>query len=66
MKDLKKLSYNEAMKRLQNIVSELQQDELSLDSLSDKIKEAKTIIAHCSKKLRATEEELNAILDEEE
>lgn len=66
MKDIKKLSYNEAMKRLQSIVAELQQDNLSLDSLSEKIKEAKVIIAHCSKKLRATEEELNAILDEEE
>lgn len=66
MKNLEKLSYKEAMEKLQHIVSELQQDELSLDLLSDKIKEAKAIIAHCTKKLRATEEELNAILDEEE
>ena len=44
----KKETYTEAMARLEEIVRQIDANELELDVLADKIKEANKIIAFCS------------------
>ena len=56
-------SYESAMENLQLIISQLQEDELKLDELSAKIKEANELTQFCRSKLRSTEEELNGLFD---
>lgn len=47
----KKETYSEAMARLEKIVSQIDNNELEIDVLAEKIKEANGIIAFCSDKL---------------
>lgn len=61
-----KLTYEQAVKRLEEIVSCVEQGEVGIDSLTDMLKEAKLLIAYCKDKLYTTEEEIKKIMDEEE
>ncbi|MCB9298883.1 MAG: exodeoxyribonuclease VII small subunit [Lewinellaceae bacterium] len=58
-----KLTYEEAMQELQQIVAQLQEDAVSVDELSDKVKRAAELIAYCREKLRTTEESLEGLLE---
>lgn len=57
-------NYTEAFKELQEIVTEIEQGEISVDELSEKVKRASVLIAICKKKLATTEEDVNQILKE--
>ncbi len=57
-------NYKEAFKELQEIVTEIERGEISVDSLSEKVKRASTLITICKKKLTTTEENVNQILRE--
>lgn len=59
----KKMTYAEAMKRLQAIVSAVESNELDVDQLTVKLKEAKELIAFCKDKLTNTSDEVKKILD---
>ena len=59
----KKMTYAEAMKRLQAIVSAVESDELDIDQLTVKLKEAKELIAFCKDKLNSTSDEVKKILE---
>jgi len=59
-----KISYTEAFEELQQIVSEIEQGEISVDDLSDKVKRAAHLIKFCKTKLSTTEEDVNKILKE--
>lgn len=56
--------YTEAYQELQNIVSEIEGGEISVDELSGKVKRAALLIKICRQKLSSTEEEVNQILRE--
>lgn len=58
-----KLAYEEAMQELQQIVAQLQENAVSVDELSDKVKRAAELIAYCREKLRTTEESLEGLLE---
>ncbi|MFC3199652.1 exodeoxyribonuclease VII small subunit [Parapedobacter deserti] len=58
----KNYTYTEAFQELQTIVSEIEQGEVSVDELSEKVKRAALLINVCKAKLSATEEEVNHIL----
>lgn len=60
----KKLNYTEAYDELQEIVSEIENDDISLDELSLKVKRASVLIRICREKLIKTESEVNEILKE--
>ncbi|MBC9812522.1 exodeoxyribonuclease VII small subunit [Crocinitomicaceae bacterium CZZ-1] len=60
----KELKYTEAFDELQQIVSDLEDGEISVDELSLKIKRASELIKVCKQKLVATEEDVNQILKE--
>jgi len=59
-----KINYTEAFDELQNIVSEIEQGEISVDELSKKVKRAAFLIKFCKTKLSATEEDVREILAE--
>lgn len=58
------LNYTNAFEELQSIVSEIEQGEISVDELSEKVKRATTLIKFCKLKLTITAEDVNAILKE--
>lgn len=61
-----KMTYEQAMLRLEDIVRQVERGETSIDSLTDLLKEAKQLIAYCKDKLYATEEEIKKVLAEDE
>ncbi len=60
----KQINYSEAFDELQVIVSEIEQGEISVDELSEKVKRAAELIKICKSKLTSTEEDVNKILIE--
>ena len=60
----KKATYAEAMARLEAIVSQIDNNELDVDQLADKIKEANTIIAFCKEKLTRAEQDVEKMLSD--
>jgi len=59
-----KITYTEAFEELQGIVSEIEQGEISVDELSEKVKRATQLIKVCRTKLTTTEEDVSKILKE--
>lgn len=58
------LNYTEAFTELQKIVTEIESGNISVDELALKVKKATELIKICRKKLYATEEDVNKILEE--
>lgn len=58
------LTYTQAKKELEEIVSAIESGELDVDALTEKVKRASELIAFCKGKLTTTDEELQKILDE--
>ncbi len=56
------LNYTDAFDELQRIVSEIEEGQISVDELSEKVKRASVLIKICKSKLTATEEDVNRIL----
>lgn len=59
-----KISYTQAIQELEKIVSEIEQGEITIDILSEKVKRASELIRICKEKLMATEEDVSKILKE--
>ena len=59
------LKYEEAMKRLEEIVRQIENGEMDIDSLADKLKEAKQLMTFCKQKLISVEEEVNKIMSDQ-
>lgn len=57
-----KISYTEAFEELQEIVSEIEEGQISIDELSEKVKRAAQLIKICKNKLTSTEDDVNKIL----
>ncbi|MDH6341320.1 exodeoxyribonuclease VII small subunit [Parabacteroides sp. PFB2-12] len=57
-------SYNEAIEKLRKIVAEIENNELDVDVLSEKVKEATRLIKLCKEKLFKADEEVKKILEE--
>lgn len=55
-------NYTEAFEELQEIVSEIESGEISVDELSQKVKRAALLIQICKAKLTATENDVESIL----
>ena len=58
------MKYEEAMKRLEQIVSDIENNKLDIDLISDKIKEAQELIKFCKDKLYKTDEDIQKLLEE--
>lgn len=57
-----RLTYQSAFMELQQIVTDLEEGEVNVDELSEKVKRATQLIAICKSKLTETEEDVNKIL----
>lgn len=57
-----KINYTDAFAELQQIVADIEQGEISVDELSEKVKRAAMLIKICKAKLGTTEEDVNKIL----
>ena len=60
------ITYTEAFDELQQIVQEMENADISVDELSDKIKRCTMLIKLCKDKLTKTEAEIAKIMNVEE
>ena len=60
----KKETYSQAMERLEKIVRQIDNNELEIDVLSERIKEANDIIAFCTAKLTKIDSDVEKLLKE--
>ena len=59
----KNLTYEKAMKRLEDIVKKIESGEMDIDSLTANLKEAKKLVEFCKAKLTTVEAEVKKSLD---
>lgn len=59
------MNYETAILRLQEIVSQMEHDELDIDSLTEKLKEAQQLVKLCTDKLTKTDAEIKKLLEKE-
>ena len=60
------ITYTEALQELQQIVGEMENADIPVDELSDKIKRCTVLIKMCKDKLTKTEAEIAKIMEKEE
>ena len=61
MAEQNNMKYEDAMKRLEELVQQMESGDVSIDSLTQKLKEAKQLIQLCKDKLTKTEEEIKKV-----
>jgi exodeoxyribonuclease VII small subunit len=62
----KKLTYQEALDEVEDILSKIENEELDIDELSEKVKRVSFLLKYCKDKLHKTNEEVEKILGEME
>ncbi len=62
----KKPGYNEAITEIEEILEQMENDEMDVDDLSEKVKRVSFLIRTCREKLLQTEAEVEKILKEME
>ena len=62
----KELSYNESVNEIEQILKKIENDELDVDELSEKVKRVSVLLKQCKEKLHKTEKEVDGILKEME
>ncbi|WHT37616.1 MULTISPECIES: exodeoxyribonuclease VII small subunit [Myroides] len=60
---MEKLTYEKAAAELDQILTALKNDEVTVDELAEKVERASVLIAFCKKKLTATEEKIEKIIN---
>ncbi|MBR4967134.1 MAG: exodeoxyribonuclease VII small subunit [Bacteroidaceae bacterium] len=63
---MKKMTYAEAMNRLEEIVGKVQDGRIDIDELAGLLKEAQELINFCREKLYKVDEEIKALTEEAE
>lgn len=61
--DKQELTYEQAIKRLEQIVAKIESGEMDIDALAANLKEAKKLVEFCKDKLTKTEAEVKKCLD---
>lgn len=56
------LTYNQAYNELSKLVDQIEDDKIQLDTLADKVKQAKALIDYCEVKLRSIDKDVEAAL----
>lgn len=57
------IKYEEAVREIERIVRQMENDELDLDSLAGQLKRAQELLKLCRDKLTKTESDINAVLN---
>lgn len=61
-----KMTYEEALKKLNEIVEKLERKEVKIDELSTTVANAKELVDFCREKLEKTEKDIKKIIDDDE
>mgnify|MGYP002524213447 FL=1 len=64
--ETEKLTYAEAMNELESIVEHVEQNEMDIDGLAERLKRAQQLVKFCRERLLKTEEEVKSILSSDE
>jgi exodeoxyribonuclease VII small subunit len=56
--------YIDAINEIEQIIAEIENNELDVDDLTDKIRRASELLKFCKTKLRTTEEEIQKIISD--
>lgn len=59
---MKKMKYNKALEELEQIVAEIENEEISVDDLAEKVERASKLIQVCKDTLSKTEKDVETIL----
>ena len=59
------VKYEDAVRELEQIVHQMENNEFDIDQLSEKLKRAQMLIRLCKDKLTQTDEEIKKILDKD-
>ncbi|KJF44994.1 exodeoxyribonuclease VII small subunit [Draconibacterium sediminis] len=62
----KKISYSEAMAEIEEILEKIENEELDVDELAEKVKRVSVLLKTCKDKLTKTNEQVEQILKEME
>lgn len=60
----KEIKYKEALNEIEEIIHSIENEDLDVDDLSEKVKRVTSLIKTCKKKLHQTETDIQKILDE--
>jgi exodeoxyribonuclease VII small subunit len=60
----KKQSYQEAVAEIEEILEKLENEELDVDELAEKVKRVSQLLKFCKDKLSGTEKEIQKIIEE--
>lgn len=66
MEQTKKLTYEEAIARLETLAAKMEQSKVGIDELADNLREAQQLIQYCRKRLYAADEAVQQILKSSE
>lgn len=62
----KKVTYNEAIAEIEEILGKIENEELDVDELAEKVKRVSTLLKICKDKLQKTNDQVEQILNEME
>lgn len=65
MRQNEQIKYEEAIKKLEIIARQLEQNELPIDQIADRLREAQELVNFCKEQLLTVEQEIKKIIDEE-
>lgn len=60
------MKYEEAIQQLECIVAQVENNELDIDQLAERLKEAQKLIRQCKDKLYKTDEKIKTLLDKQD
>ena len=60
------MKYEEAIKNLETIARQLEQNELPIDAIADRLREAQKFVTFCQEQLTKVDEEIKKIIGEED
>lgn len=60
----KDIKYSEAISEIESILNKIEQEEMDIDELSEKVKQVSSLVKFCKKKLHQTENDIQKIIDE--
>ncbi len=58
------LKYTKSIKRLEEIIQKIENEEIDVDELSEKVKEAVTLIQFCKEKIEKAEAEVKKVVED--
>lgn len=60
----KKITYQQAVTEIEDILQKIEQEDLDVDELTEKVKRVSYLLKLCKKKLHTTESEVEKVLEE--